>query len=387
MSPATKTSSDFAHLFELFEKLASRRSRAEEAGEQQQLSGMTMEMNRDTDSDTHTLSIPTDLQPVFRNLATLVTPRTRTSIAQRGSRNGGKTLAFRSSSSASASASASSAASVIETETETDKESLAKFPMKGGKEYRFKFKMMLHKLYELDEWGKKVKEVLERSQKEFKSLDERENETESRYGSSENHREATTTITMTTTRTTKIRQDRRRREVNEGLASPSKVYFGGGVEAGITTPPAKRTGRPRSHTVGSPGVKGREPAHRSAGNGVAPALRTVAASPRDEERAVKKRCVGRRKSISGMNAGEKAWFYDAAIASSEINERLCTFDTPVSAPLSRYGALQPDGRRRVPPPRPRVSSVASAAIEERQQVYENTIKKRRATGVAVVKRS
>ena len=56
-------------------------------------------------------------------------------------------------------------------------------------------------------------------------------------------------------------EDRRKREVCEGLASPSKVYFGGEVGAGITTPPAKHTGQPRSHTVESPGVKGREPVH------------------------------------------------------------------------------------------------------------------------------
>ncbi|KAF8330518.1 hypothetical protein F5887DRAFT_1178830 [Amanita rubescens] len=41
-----------------------------------------------------------------------------------------------------------------------------------GRWYPFTFKMMVHKLYELEEWGKKVKEVLERSQKDFKPLSE-----------------------------------------------------------------------------------------------------------------------------------------------------------------------------------------------------------------------
>ena len=41
-----------------------------------------------------------------------------------------------------------------------------------GRWYPFTFKMMLHKLYELEEWGKKVKEVLERSRKDFKPLSE-----------------------------------------------------------------------------------------------------------------------------------------------------------------------------------------------------------------------
>ena len=36
-----------------------------------------------------------------------------------------------------------------------------------GRWYLFTFKMMLHKLYKLEEWGEKVKEVLERSRKDF----------------------------------------------------------------------------------------------------------------------------------------------------------------------------------------------------------------------------
>lgn len=41
-----------------------------------------------------------------------------------------------------------------------------------GRWYPFTFKMMLHKLYELEEWGEKVKDVLERSRKDFKPLSE-----------------------------------------------------------------------------------------------------------------------------------------------------------------------------------------------------------------------
>ena len=41
-----------------------------------------------------------------------------------------------------------------------------------GRWYPFTFKMMLHKLYELEEWREKVKDVLERSRKDFKPLSE-----------------------------------------------------------------------------------------------------------------------------------------------------------------------------------------------------------------------
>lgn len=41
-----------------------------------------------------------------------------------------------------------------------------------GRWYPFTFKMMLHKVYELEEWGEKIKEVLDRSKKDFKPLSE-----------------------------------------------------------------------------------------------------------------------------------------------------------------------------------------------------------------------
>ncbi len=41
-----------------------------------------------------------------------------------------------------------------------------------GRWYPFTFKMMVHKLYKLEEWREKVKEVLDRSKKDFKPLSE-----------------------------------------------------------------------------------------------------------------------------------------------------------------------------------------------------------------------
>ncbi|KAJ3820949.1 hypothetical protein EV361DRAFT_867161 [Lentinula raphanica] len=304
---STSHNGDFAHLFELFEKLASGRSRATDFTEP----SLT--------HDTSTLSIPKDLQPVFRNLASLVTPRTATTgSTRRGRRN---TVAVPSGSS--------------DVETDTDTESVAQFPI--GKQYPFKFKMMLHKLYEIEEWGKKVKEVLEMSQKKFKPLTETEGD---RLKGGE-----------------KERKD-----------------VGSRVDVGLRSPPG-RTGRPRSNTVGA----GRDNVPRAP-------VSTLRVEPRDDERAVKKRCVGRRKSISSGMAGESSgWVFNATVASSEINERV---DTPAPATVARYGALQQEGRRRAPPRR-RVSSVASVtpAVDVRETVDDRKFKKRRATSVAVVKRS
>ncbi|KAJ3849614.1 hypothetical protein EV368DRAFT_315, partial [Lentinula lateritia] len=239
---------EFAHLFELFEKLASRRTRATDESPVM--------------DDTNILSIPLDLQPVFRNLATLVTPRTISASGRRGRRN---TVAVPSGS--------------TDIDPDTDTESVAKFPM--GKQYPFKFKMMLHKLYELDDWGKKVREVLERSQKEYKPLAE------------------------TVSNQPEIR-DKEREEEN-GIGGVEDVHIG--IESGVNSPP-KRTGRPRGYTVASSGGKWKEAVPRSMGL-------ASRVQPRDDERAVKKRCVGRRKSMSGMIGEFPNWVFNATVASSE----------------------------------------------------------------------
>jgi hypothetical protein len=49
---------------------------------------------------------------------------------------------------------------------------VATFPL--GRLYLFTFKFMIHKLYELEEWAEKVKEIVEKSQSQFKPLGETE---------------------------------------------------------------------------------------------------------------------------------------------------------------------------------------------------------------------
>ena len=49
-----------------------------------------------------------------------------------------------------------------------DRELLARFPL--GKTYQFTFKLMVHQLYQVNEWAKTVKEMLEKSKMEFKPL-------------------------------------------------------------------------------------------------------------------------------------------------------------------------------------------------------------------------
>lgn len=323
LSTIAPKNAEFAYLFDLFETLATRRARAAVAGD-------IVEMD-----DTHTLSIPTDLQPVFRNLATLITPRTTSGTATRRSRR--NTVAVPSSSSGD-----------IDTDSDSDSNSVAKFPL--GKQYPFKFRMMLHKLYELEDWGRKVKDILERSKKEFKPLSEKENVC--------------------------VSEDRTKETwMEEG--ETGRVHFGG--DFGVGSP--RRTGRPRSHTMVSSGNKGGKDLRGGAG------LMARTVEPRDDERAVKKRCVGRRKSTNGMD-DKAAWVYDSAVASSEINERCSSLDAPAPVPIVRYGALQQDVRQRGPSRR-RVSSLASvapaAANRSEGMDTERKAKKRRSTSMAIVK--
>ncbi|KAF9077982.1 hypothetical protein BDP27DRAFT_1281868 [Rhodocollybia butyracea] len=311
----TLKNAEFARLFDLFDKLASRRScPAADFG--------------DSD-DANTSPVPTQLQPVFRNLVALVTPRTTSGSARKGRRN----------------PVAAPSSEVIE----SDSESIAKFPI--NKQYPFKFKLMLHKLYELEEWGEKVREVLERSQKEFKPLAEKENTREARKNKDQVEGKGGAVL-------------------EETVRSRADI----GIQSQV-----KRKGRPRSHTMASFG-KGKEATHNLGSMGS-----TARAEPRDDERAVKRRCVGRRKSLSGLSIGKKAvWVFDAAVASSEINERLREGDILAPSPSDRYGALQIN--RKTVPLRCRVSSDATSALAESKIQQIEVYNKRRSLSITVVRR-
>ncbi|KAK7060814.1 hypothetical protein VNI00_000547 [Paramarasmius palmivorus] len=257
-SPQTK-SSDFAHLFELFDQLASRRARSQGS------TSMAIE-------DLHSVPVPQDLEPVFRNLVTLVDARNRSrrdKPTARGRRN-----------------TVSTTTALLDSDDDDD--GVIEFPV-GGKQYPFTFKMMLHKLYELEEWGKKVKDVLAKSQNDFRSLDEL--------------RESGPSGT-----TNKV-------EPTGPVKGEVRVRFGLGMDVSSTKKTGAVKGRPRSHTVAGTGGRVREA-------GTPTNLRPTVAQDdtpqvKADARPVKKRCIGRRKSTAGAGSGDQAdWFYDAIIASS-----------------------------------------------------------------------
>ncbi|KAJ7765411.1 hypothetical protein DFH07DRAFT_1014941 [Mycena maculata] len=277
---------EFAKLFDLFEMLAMRRSR--------------MTATQSLLDDTHTIPVPAELEPVFRSLATVIPPR-----SQRSGRFRRNTVAALGRTNPYPDTDGDASGS----DSEVEGESVAKFPL--GKTYTFTFKMMIHKLSSTsDEWAEKVREVLKRSQIDYKPL------AEQRLVS---------------------------KAVSTATPADGHVHFKGEVTVGgkkSSMPLAK--GRVRSHSVAGK-VAPPSSVHRSQG-------------PAGTLHAVKKRCIGRRKSITGVFSAAApvgdGWFYDAAVSSTEVRERV-PIETTASfvaapGPRPRYQSLQTGSRRMGP---------------------------------------
>lgn len=285
MTVSDSKTAEFARLFDLFERLASRKSRA--------INGEGHTTNLD---DARSLPVPPDLAPVVHSLACLV--GTRKHREERLKKSGGRARR-------NTVASPDMTLHDIDSDDE-DEASLAKFPL--GKKYPFTFKMMLYKLYQLEDWAEKVKQVLEKSQIEYKPLAETGSEV----------------------------VDQEEMEVEE---TPSgRVHFKAGIAGGGLRRPYVR---PRSYSVLVVG-KCRDIGTGSTSPGRAPRQAVL-----EETRAVKKRCVGRRKSMSGPLAAEAevgkigGWVYDAAVSSFESTARQETgvFVAPGPQARPRYQSL------------------------------------------------
>ncbi|KAJ7252786.1 hypothetical protein B0H12DRAFT_611721 [Mycena haematopus] len=293
MATSPEKTAEFARLFHLFEMLANRRSRMAATGSTSL-------------DDTHAIPIPAELEPVFRSLATVVPPRQPPPSSSGRPRRNTVAVLGRTTYPDSDNDNDDSA---------SDEESVAKFPL--GKAYTFTFKMMIHKLYQVEEWAQKVRDVLERSQLEYKPLAERHEV----------------------------------QKVDAAVVAPltpdgARVHFKTEVTIG-----GKKTAMPLTH--------GRTRSHSNASLGrvAAPNVHTRAAPPAalpiaDDARAVKKRCIGRRKSLSGPLSpaspiGE-GWIYEAAISSAEVRERVRVEATPtfvpVTCPRPRYQSLETGNR-------------------------------------------
>jgi hypothetical protein len=311
-SRSDEKTAEFARLFNLFERLASRRA-------------ITADTGTILD-DVRSLPVPADLAPVFKNLATIV--GTRTSTRDTSPHPGGRP---RRNTVAVSNKDLAKTASDMDTDDEEcdDEASLAKFPL--GKQYPFTFKLMLHKLYQLDDWAKKVKDVLERSQLDYKPLAEQVEPKKN-----ENNMDVVV-------------------EKDGHVRFQPGVITGGGRRGSLAV-------RPRSHSTA--GV-GRQPEPKSP-RGV---------EGMNEARALKKRCVGRRKSMTEQLAAESGrlggWIYDAAVSSVE-RQPVVTFVAlpPAQEARSRYQFLE--GGKKPRPMKRRVSAGAPGDVLQRMPLKHLT---------------
>ncbi|KAJ3512609.1 hypothetical protein NLJ89_g3423 [Agrocybe chaxingu] len=318
--PAMPTSdakaAEFARLFNLFDSLASRRART------------TTTTNNDRDAPATTaerqnlLPLPDDFSHVLKNLSTIATAgvrKPRLEYTQRPLRN---TLACISGSrhaSDVSAASASGESTISDTEGDVDEEFLAQFPLSDEEGYPFTFKHMVHKLYPKDDWARAVKEMLEKSKNEFKPLAEQLEAKAKGYEENENDEEKGAEENIV----------RFKVPTSPGAGRRGSVFGIGSASRAISPLPT-----------------------RSPGSGLQP-----------EVRALKKRCVGRRLSMSGpLNAFGGTgtgtapagtigggWVYAAAISSAEH---------PTAATFSSCHLPHP--RR----PRQRIASISTARWEE-----------------------
>lgn len=236
MPTVTRTNprtAEFARLFELFDRIATRRARG------------STELPISMDD---IAAVPAEFAPVLKNLSTVLSIRAQRDeerLRKPTGRPRRNTVAI-----------APTPHNTVEVVEDVGSPT---FPLE--EHHPFKFKLMLHKLYNVDEWAEKVKTAVEASKEQFKPLAER------------------------------------MQEVVREVIGKERVA-------------RRNVGRSRSQSVSNCKNKGKAVSREQIPPSTPPAD--------DFSRVLKKRCVGRRKSISGPLAGS-AWVYDAAISAIELN--------------------------------------------------------------------
>jgi hypothetical protein len=178
-----------------------------------------------------------------------------------------------------------------------------RFPLRE-KRYPFTFKLLLHKLYDLEEWAAKVQQVLAASQEQFRPLNSAPPQPvaistggggDSRGGNNNNNNHPRSPGSPTTSS--------RRTTFSDSLF--------GAAEPVLDSPTTRRQ---RAQSVSK--SKANESGARS-GSGPAMARPSPPPPPPPpSSRAVKKRIVNRRRSTNGLGVEKKGeWMYDAAVSS------------------------------------------------------------------------
>ncbi|KAH0836437.1 hypothetical protein J3R83DRAFT_8042 [Lanmaoa asiatica] len=269
VAQANSKTAEFARLFDLFDRVATRRTRA--------LTGSTSEVISADDI----ANVPAEFAPTLKNLSTILSLRAQAASTTRARRN---TLTSAPSMTLTAE-NQMPRVDVTEPSDEVEEEPESPtFPL--GERYPFTFKLMLHKLYDLDEWAEKVKNAVEISKSQFKPLAERVQNVV---------RDATANI----------------KERGEKRSNVRPVL---GASAKFGSPSTTR------HSAAT-------------------------SSKPETSRVLKKRCIGRRKSVNGpMSTG--VWVYDAAISATEVTGPRSAVEITLSMPRDAGGVVENRARHR-----------------------------------------
>ena len=331
VAQANSKTAEFARLFDLFDRVATRRTRA--------LTGDTS----DVISTDDIASVPAEFAPVLKNLSTILSLRAIRDEGHARRAQTAPTTKPRHNTRASVHPSTPAPGenptpradvTVPTDDVEEDPETPA-FPL--GERYPFTFKLMLHKLYDLDEWADKVKNAVETSKSQFKPLAERVQNVV---------RDATASI--------KERGEKR----STGSVHPQAVL---GASAKFKPPPGGTTSSasmPRDATASN-----KERGEKRSSASVRPVLGASAKfkppsttrhphsaampmPPKPEtSRVLKKRCIGRRKSVNGpMSTG--VWVYDAAISATEVTGARPVVEITLSTPRDAGRVVESRARHR-----------------------------------------
>ncbi|KAG6820419.1 hypothetical protein H0H93_000665 [Arthromyces matolae] len=327
MSSQSKTA-EFARLFDFFERLASHKSRP--SSEDEKL------------DDIDALPIPADLAPIINSLSNLANTRISKNETNLQTKTAGRKRAH--------TVSTTSSREHKEDSEDSNDESVETFPL--TKKHVFTFRLMLHKLYQMDDWKQKIKDVLERSQIEYKPLSE-----------------------------TMVESPKKEEKQDEKQSRQDRVHF----EVG--SPREARKSRPRALSTLSVGRNRDTGPHLK--SPTKPLKSPPPLSPRTESlRALKKRCIGRRKSVNGplfLEAGRIGgnWVYDAAISAAEVtgrDEGLNHKEATVGQRQLGYAALGVAGSKQITGKR-RVSLGVSGVSAHTAELDSGVLKRRRALSV------
>lgn len=322
VAQANSKTAEFARLFDLFDRVATRRTRA--------LTGDTSEVISIDDI----ANVPVEFAPVLKNLSTILSLRAIRDEEHARRAQAASTTNPRHNTRVSAHSTTLAAvenptprADVMEPSDEVEEDPETRtFPL--GERYPFTFKLMLHKLYDLDEWAEKVKSAVETSKSQFKPLAER-----------------VQNVVRDVTASIKERGEKR-----------SNVHPILGASAKVT--PSSTTSSASIHRDATARIKERGEKRSSvrpvlgASAKFGPAGTTrhshsAAAMPSKPEtsRVLKKRCIGRRKSVNGpMSTG--VWVYDAAISATEVTGVRPVVEITRCTPRDAGGVVENRARHR-----------------------------------------